>query len=572
MTARSNHRYILPVLVIVAAVMRLPGLGSAPPPLNQDEASRGYDAWCILETGADRHGQRWPLFLESFGQGDFTAALTTYLTVPFVALLGPGEWSTRLPDALFGVLTVALLFVFLRRTLDIGAATAGALILAVDPWHISLCRTGHESGFAPFFLMMALFASQRGDLLSEDESDTLASSDTPRRRAIWAFVAGVMLAWHTWIYPATRLFTPLFLVALLLIYGSRWFQRGSDRRRHVSVAAAFLGLVLGAAPIWLTALTHPERVAARAPVTIVAQENLTVTDYVTILTGNFASNLSPKYFFMRFEDITGVDMQGVGLHLIVTAPLFVAGLIQIVIGCRTQRWRRLLVAWLMLYPIPAAICVDWNPHAMRTVSGMLWYPLVTALGWQGVRLLAAAWTPGRLRVVTTAAIAALMVNAVYFADVYFRRMPQHLELGYQTALVRAMQFAGARADKADFVLVTHWFNQPYIYVLLYAPISPRELADLPRITGPDILGFHQVNQIGKYFLPPREPEKTPELTLAFQTAFDRLPPDAEGLVVEISGRFGGGKVLAAFPIGHESRGGPPLEVRWWRRSEDPMPR
>jgi 4-amino-4-deoxy-L-arabinose transferase-like glycosyltransferase len=104
--ADKRRRWMLAGILAVAALLRLPGLETVPPPLNQDEASRGYDAWSILETGADRHGVRWPFFLESFGTGDFTAALTTYLTVPFVAVLGPTTLAMRLPDAILVVLTV----------------------------------------------------------------------------------------------------------------------------------------------------------------------------------------------------------------------------------------------------------------------------------------------------------------------------------------------------------------------------------------------------------------------------------------------------------------------------------
>src|SRR5207244_4040061 len=126
-------------------------LDRAPPELYHDEASRGVDAWYILQTGADRHGQPWPFFLESFGPGDFTAALSTYLTIPFIAAMGRSAIAIRLPDALLGVATVGLLYLWIRRQLGAPIGLLAAAILAADPWHIELCRTGHEAGFAPFF-------------------------------------------------------------------------------------------------------------------------------------------------------------------------------------------------------------------------------------------------------------------------------------------------------------------------------------------------------------------------------------------------------------------------------------
>ncbi|HUN81009.1 MAG TPA: glycosyltransferase family 39 protein, partial [Phycisphaerae bacterium] len=189
---KLHQRAILSIVILIAAAARLPGLGSTPPPLNQDEASRGYDAWCILKTGADRFGQRWPFFLQSFGPGDYTAALSTYMTVPFVAISGPTPSAIRLPDALLGTVTVFILYLWLSRRLGSLSALAAALCLAVDPWHVSITRTAHEAGYAPFFMVMAIWALDRSGLTDD------SGSPTPRH---WAFLAGIMLAFHAWVYP-----------------------------------------------------------------------------------------------------------------------------------------------------------------------------------------------------------------------------------------------------------------------------------------------------------------------------------------------------------------------------------
>ncbi|MBK8271252.1 MAG: hypothetical protein IPK83_24210, partial [Planctomycetes bacterium] len=112
---RNGAHLVLLIVLVTAALLRLPGLNHLPPPLNQDEASRLYDAWSLLETGTDRHGDAWPMFLKSFGEGDYTASLTTILTIPFVSMLGPTQWAVRLPDALCGVVTIWLVFLLIRR-------------------------------------------------------------------------------------------------------------------------------------------------------------------------------------------------------------------------------------------------------------------------------------------------------------------------------------------------------------------------------------------------------------------------------------------------------------------------
>jgi 4-amino-4-deoxy-L-arabinose transferase-like glycosyltransferase len=243
--------WVLAAILVMAAMLRLPALETVPPPLNSDEASRGYDAWSILETGADRHGQRWPFFLESFGTGDFTAALTTYITVPFVALLGPTTLAMRLPDALLGVLTVAVLFFWLRRQGGTTVALIAAAVLAVDPWHISLCRTAHESGYTPFLLAVALLALDRAGLMPRDiPADGMRGPDQTRgsRRLGWALLAGLMLGLHAWAYPATRLFTPLFAVAMIVIYRRYYLGLLRGPAGRLTIEFCVLGGVIGAFP------------------------------------------------------------------------------------------------------------------------------------------------------------------------------------------------------------------------------------------------------------------------------------------------------------------------------------
>ncbi|HWL94969.1 MAG TPA: glycosyltransferase family 39 protein [Phycisphaerae bacterium] len=555
---RSGAALRLLGVLFIAALLRLPGLDRWPPPLYQDEASRLYDAWCLLETGGDRHGARWPLMLESFGEGDYTAALTTYLTIPFVAVLGPTETAARLPDALLGVATVALLYFLVRRLSGEAAAVIAAIVLATDPWHLLLCRTAHESGFAPFFLALALLATASAGLLRES-GETAQTGGTMFRRCAWAILAGLAFGLHTWIYPATRVFTPLFLVALLLVFARSWRWRLDRTNDGAPITAALAGLAIGTMPLWITALSDASRIAARSRVAIWAQPPEIVDSPSLKFVQNELSNLSPLYYFYRSDELSGATLEGIGLHLVVTAPLWIAGLVLTVRTLRRSRWSRLLLAWLLLYPGPAALCADWNPHPFRTISGMLLYPILAGIG--GAFLI--RHVPAvRQRVVIICASTAMACNLVYFVDVYVSNLQPRLEAGYQTGLVRAMRFVGGNMNDADFVLVTREFVQPYIYALLYAPIEPASLQALPKISGPDRLGFHQFIQLGKFFFPPRDPLTRPELTAQFNKALESLPQGAVGLVIELEGAFPEGQVIATFPNGTRK----PVEVRRWRRS------
>ncbi len=162
------------LIVLVALALRLPGLDHLPPAIHQDEASNVVDGWSLLQDGVDRAGRVWPVFLEGFGKGDNRTSLYAVLTIPAVALLGPGAPAARLPAALIGVWTVLALYLFTRRVRGDGAALWAAGLLAVNPWHVYLSRFGHEASLTPAFLITALWLV--------GGTDTNATPSNPRRR------------------------------------------------------------------------------------------------------------------------------------------------------------------------------------------------------------------------------------------------------------------------------------------------------------------------------------------------------------------------------------------------------
>jgi len=91
-------KYLLVLILFIAALLRLGNLGGNPPGLTPDEAALGYNAYSILKTGRDEYGQILPVVFKSFG--DYKPELYVYLTVPSVAIFGLTEFAVRFPSAL----------------------------------------------------------------------------------------------------------------------------------------------------------------------------------------------------------------------------------------------------------------------------------------------------------------------------------------------------------------------------------------------------------------------------------------------------------------------------------------
>src|SRR3990167_1260706 len=105
-------KYSLWFIIALAFVLRFYRLGDYPS-LNADEAAIGYNAYSLLETGKDEHGNPWPLHFQSFN--DYKPGLYFYLVLPFVKFLGLNEWSVRIPNAFLGVATVYVLYLLIKE-------------------------------------------------------------------------------------------------------------------------------------------------------------------------------------------------------------------------------------------------------------------------------------------------------------------------------------------------------------------------------------------------------------------------------------------------------------------------
>src|SRR3990172_4334697 len=105
-------RLLLFLILLLALVLRFWRLDSYPA-LNADEAAIGYNAYSLIQTGLDEHGNAWPIHFQSFN--DYKPGLYFYLVLPFVFLMGLSEWAVRIPGAFLGVATVYLIYLLVKE-------------------------------------------------------------------------------------------------------------------------------------------------------------------------------------------------------------------------------------------------------------------------------------------------------------------------------------------------------------------------------------------------------------------------------------------------------------------------
>ena len=163
MTSLNLNRALFFLILLLAFALRFYKLGEIPLSLDWDENSNAYNAYSILKTGRDEYGQLFPITNRSFD--DYKPPAYMYLNVISVGVFGLTPFAARLPSALFGFLTVPIIY-FLAKLLFEDQkkekretiALVSSFLLAIAPWHLQFSRVGFEATVGLFFATASITA------------------------------------------------------------------------------------------------------------------------------------------------------------------------------------------------------------------------------------------------------------------------------------------------------------------------------------------------------------------------------------------------------------------------------
>ena len=145
------------LILAVAALLRLYRLDQYPLPMHQDELSDAYDAWSIVETGADRAGTSRPVIVRALGEVDYRPALNAWITAIPMNVTGFSPVAARIPTAILGIATLALTFLFASLLVSETFGLVALSVAAFNPWHLTYSRFAHQGGMLPaFFSILTL--------------------------------------------------------------------------------------------------------------------------------------------------------------------------------------------------------------------------------------------------------------------------------------------------------------------------------------------------------------------------------------------------------------------------------
>jgi 4-amino-4-deoxy-L-arabinose transferase-like glycosyltransferase len=153
-------KYILLFFIIVLAFfLRVYALGEVPAGLDYDETEFAFNAYTLSKYSVNENNQFLPYEVNTYG--NYRPMGLVYMIAGSLKIFGNNIYAVRLPNVLFGVFSVGLLFIFVKQFFKtIKIPLLSAFLLAINPWHIFLSRGTAEPVMALFFiLLMMIFLS-----------------------------------------------------------------------------------------------------------------------------------------------------------------------------------------------------------------------------------------------------------------------------------------------------------------------------------------------------------------------------------------------------------------------------
>ncbi len=464
------------ILFIFAFGLRIYKLGIVPPSPDWDEAAIGYNAYSILKTGRDEYGNFLPIVFRSFD--DYKPPLTIYLTIPSVAIFGLNTFAVRFPSALLGSLTVVITYFLVKRLFEknktpIDAdklALLSAFLLAISPWHLQFSRVAFETNLALFFNVAGVWLFLEG----------------VKRPKFW-LLSAFFFALAPYTYHSARVFTPLLLAGLLIIFRSEIFQQ-----KKYAIFSALILFVL-AIPLLLTLLSPEGRLRIKGVSVLTDQTGLLARDitkieedqrnnfpftnivhnrrltYFLVIADGYLRHFDLKWLFLD-GDIQRHHAPGIGILYLWELPFLLIGIYQLFF--MKNKASALVFWWFLMAPVPAAPTTEL-PHAVRTLTFLPTFQIFIALGVLLSLKTISLWKM-RSKLLLVPYFIFIIFNIVYYFHQYYVHLNPETSEYWQYGYKEAVDEVKRDYNKYDKIIVSTNLEQPNMFFLFYLKYDPKK--------------------------------------------------------------------------------------------------
>ena len=368
---------------------------------------------------------------ESFG--DYKPSLYFYAAVPSIAIFGLNEFAVRFPSALFGTLTVLLVYFLGLKIRNWKLGITAALLLAISPWHLQFSRAAFEANLGLFLTVLGFFWSPALAL----------SMYAYHANRIFALLLFLVLA----ATGRIKNFWLSSLVFLILILPLLWQLNSPLIRQRFNETSAFATLE----PI----LRSNELIAADGGGRLAKIIHHRYWQYSRIFLTNYFNHFNFNYLFLSGDSNPRHSVQSVGYLYLIQFPFLIYGLLLSL--KRHNKLDLLLLAWLFLAPIPAALTLA-SPHGLRSLSMIIPLTIITAIGLTRFKKIF---------------LIILLLELGHYLYVYYQIYPAKWASVWQAGYKPMIQSVVAKQAQYDHVYITRALGRPSIYYWFYTQTDPR---------------------------------------------------------------------------------------------------
>lgn len=483
---------LLLAVVCLSFFVRFYKLGEVPSSLNPDEVALGYNAYSILKTGADEHGNFLPLTMKSFG--DWKLSGYSYLDILPILLFDLNQFSVRIPSAVAGVIGVLLIFkisfeLFGKKSI----ALISSFLFAISPWSIYFSRVAYEVNVATTFFLGGLYVFLRYINNQKRNSKQIILS---------SFLFGIPI----FIYHSYAIFLPFFLTALIIINFKKLNINKSSFLAFCLISAffiIFLNSIMKGSLVKISTLNifnDPNIIYERVEKLRGDQagnqftERLIHNKYFGVfyqIGQNYINSYSPSFLFDKGGEKLLHNLGFFGSLYLFDALLLFLGLAGIF-------WNReenfpLILIWLLIAPISSMITRD-TPNSTRLFVLMPVLILISSYGmYQLINILNKNWHKRCLLGIT---LSIFILNLIFFFEIYFvhfnTQRIRFWHFGYKEAVELAQKYPNYKT------VMTGPDNFPYIYFLFYNKYDPIKFRNEVSYYPVTSDGFQYVKSFGRY--------------------------------------------------------------------------
>lgn len=453
------RRVVLVSILILAAFLRLYDLAGNRPHLTNDEAALGYNAYTILNTGKDEHGEFLPVIFKSFG--DWKPGFYVYATVPSVAALGVNEFSVRLPSALSGIIAVLLIYLISKKLFNEKIGCFAAFFLSINPWHLNFSRGAWEANLALTLLLAGIYFY----LLSLKSKKFIVLS-------------ALFFALTLWTYQSAKLASLIPLLLLAVTFKKELF--------NINKKFIALGVLIGfliSLPV-LTSLSSGkggrlevmsvfsyERPPEYIQKTITDQSGEKKGDWQFSVFHpewfNFTRGIFGRYFnhfsgkFLFFEGDWSNPKHtspNMGYFLLLDLPFLILGIYSLI--KKGDKSSFFILSWLALAPMPSALSRD-SIHGVRALNMVIPLTIISA---NGANLIF-----NKYKYLFFIFLVFYFFNFLYYLDAYHVHGKLTDAKYYQYGYKQVVGELSSEQYKDKKIAFAQSYDQPYIFFLFFNP-------------------------------------------------------------------------------------------------------